>query len=432
MIVRPASRRVVITGMGIVCAGGCDLRTFWQGLVNGVSSVRRIRRFDVSAYPSQVAAEIDEFDPADHADMGSAWNGRGRIARYAAVAAARALDDARLPVDAVSAGRTGVVIAAGMGRYDHGEVFGPCAAAAAREELDWRRFIETLRARAQLDGAERRTPGSIPALLAHDYRLRGPVMAVMTACAGGTQAIGDALRWIRSGRADAVVAGGSDSELYPMGLASFCLLGALSTRNDAPAAASRPFDRDRDGFVLGEGAGVLVLEERDRALKRDARIYAEVAGFGSAADSYRVTDPHPEGAGAVLAMTRAIGDAGVSPAAVDYINAHGTSTPANDRIETLAIRRVFGERAGRLPISSTKSMIGHATVAAGAVEAVATALTLVHQTIHPTINQDAPDPACDLDYVPNRARRADVDLALSNSFAFGGQSACLVLRRHEE
>jgi 3-oxoacyl-[acyl-carrier-protein] synthase II len=256
-------------------------------------------------------------------------------------------------------------------------------------------------------------------------------MGVMTACAGGTQAIGDATRWIRTGRADVAIAGGSDSELYPMGLASFCLLGALSTRNDAPAAASRPFDAERDGFVLGEGAGVLVLEERTRALRHGATIYGELAGFGSACDAYRVTDPHPEGIGAVLAMSRALADARVGPGGIDYINAHGTSTVANDRIETLAISRLFGERAARIPISSTKSMVGHATVAAGAVEAVATVLSLTQQVIHPTINQIARDPACPLDYVPNRARAASMETALSNSFAFGGQSACLVFRRHE-
>jgi 3-oxoacyl-[acyl-carrier-protein] synthase II len=256
-------------------------------------------------------------------------------------------------------------------------------------------------------------------------------MAVMTACAGGTQAIGDAVRWIRTGRADAVVAGGTDSELYPMGLASFCLLGALSTRNSEPAAASRPFDASRDGFVIGEGAGVLVLEERAHALGRGARIYAEAVGFGAAADAYRATDPHPQGAGAVLAMRRALADAGRDAADVDYINAHGTSTPANDRAESIAIKQVFGDHAPRMAISSTKSMIGHATVAAGALEALVCTLTLRDQVIHPTINYESADPECDLDYVPNRARAATVRLALSNSFAFGGQAACLLLQRHE-
>jgi 3-oxoacyl-[acyl-carrier-protein] synthase II len=227
------------------------------------------------------------------------------------------------------------------------------------------------------------------------------------------------------------VAGAADSEIYPMGLASFCLLGALSRRNSDPEKASRPFDAGRDGVVLGEGSGALVLEEREHALGRRARVFAEVVGFGSACDAFRATDPHPEATGAVLAMRRALADARVTPDQVDYVNAHGTSTPTGDRVEALALRKVFGERTGRVPVSSTKSMIGHLTVAAGAVEAIATALTLVHQTIHPTINQDEPDPGCALDTVPNTARAARVTIALSNSFAFGGQTASLVLRRHE-
>jgi 3-oxoacyl-[acyl-carrier-protein] synthase II len=267
--------------------------------------------------------------------------------------------------------------------------------------------------------------------VARQHGFAGPLLAVMTACSGGTQAIGDAARWLRAGDADVVVAGGADSEIYPMGLASFCLLGALSRRNDDPAGASRPFDAGRDGFVLGEGAGALVLEGLDHARRRGAPILAEVAGFGSACDAHRVTDPHPDGRGAELAMRRALADGGAAPEEVGYVNAHGTSTAANDRIETRALRRVFGERAGAVPVSSTKSMIGHLTVAAGAVEAIVTALTLAHGTLHPTINQSLPDPECGLDYVPNHARPAppDLELALSNSFAFGGQCASLLLRR---
>lgn len=419
-------RRVVITGMGVVSAAGCDTSTFWDRLVAGQSAVGPIGRFDPSAYPSRIAAEVRERElpPLD-----PRWHGLGRIASFAAAAADLAIADAQVR-DSPSWPDAGVVIAAGMGSYTHDEVFVPCALArAARPEFDWPRFTDALRRGLAPHAAERRTPGSLPALIAHQYGLQGPVMAVMTACAGGTQAIGDALRWIRHGRADIVVAGGADSEIYPMGLASFCLLGALSTRNAAPALASRPFDGERDGFVLGEGAAVLVLEAYEHAVRRGARIYAEVAGFGSACDAYRVTDPHPDGVGARLTMTRALADAGLAPMEIDYINAHGTSTQANDRIETLAIRRVFGDAAPRVAISSTKSMIGHATVAAGALEAVACALTLTHQQIHPTINQRTPDPQCDLDYVANVARRARVDAVLSNSFAFGGQSASLVLRR---
>jgi 3-oxoacyl-[acyl-carrier-protein] synthase II len=417
-------RRVVITGMGVVSAAGCDTSGFWHTLVTGRSAVAPIQRFDATAYPSRIAAEVTERDlPA----VDEAWATRGRIARFAAAAADLAIADADVR-QAPAWSSAGVVIAAGMGSYTHDEVFVPAALArASHAEFNWAAFTDALRLAP--NAVERRTPGSLPALVAHQYGLQGPVMAVMTACAGGAQAIGDALRWIRDGRAEIVVAGGADSEIYPMGLASFCLLGALSKRNDTPAVASRPFDGERDGFVLGEGAAMLVLEEREQAVRRGARIYAEVAGFGAAADAYRVTDPHPDGVGGALAMTRAIADAGLTAAAIDYINAHGTSTAANDRIETLSIRRVFGDHAARIPISSTKSMIGHATVAAGAIEAVATVMTLAHQVIHPTINQHVPDPACDLDYVPNYARPARVDAALSNSFAFGGQSASLVFRR---
>ncbi len=407
-------------------AAGCQTSTFWNHLAAGRSAVASIRRFDAAAYPSRIAAEVNGHDLPS---IDPRWAERGRIAQYAAAAVDQAIADADV-TGSPSWSSAGVVVAAGMGSYTHGEVFVPSALArASRPEFDWARFTAALREGLAPHSSERRTPGSIPALIAQQYGLRGPVMSVMTACAGGTQAIGDALRWIRLGRADVVVAGGSDSEIYPMGLASFCLLGALSTRNDAPDLASRPFDGARDGFVLGEGAAALVLEERGHAVQRGARIYAEVAGFGSACDAYRVTDPHPDGMGGGLAMSRAIADAELTPCEIDYINAHGTSTVANDRIETLAIRRVFGDRARHVPISSTKSMIGHPTVAAGAIEAVACVLTLLHQQIHPTINQHTPDPDCDLDYVPNAARAARVDTALSNSFAFGGQSASLVFRR---
>jgi len=248
----------------------------------------------------------------------------------------------------------------------------------------------------------------------------------MTACAGGTHAIGDAVRWIRTGRADVVLAGGADSEIDVMGVASFALLGALSRQPD-PQTASRPFDAARDGFVLGEGAAMLVLEERERAMARGARIYAEVAGFGQACDAFRATDPHPDGRGATAAMSLAIADAGLVPTDISYINAHGTSTVANDLAETVAIRRVFGAHADRLAVSSTKSMLGHALVAAGAIEAAVTALSIAHQHVHPTANLDTPGPGCDLDYVPGMSRPLPISAALSNSFAFGGQTACLAL-----
>ena len=421
-------RRAVVTGLGLVSAAGIDVDRAWQRLVAGTSSVGPIRRFDASRYPSRIAAEIDDGvldeEPGGRRSL-------GRIAAYASIAARRAVSDAGLFDAACDRRRVGVALAAGMGSYDHREIFASCAVATrnGRDAFDWQALASTLLAEMRPAAAARRTPGAIAARLAEDYDLGGPTLAVMTACAGGTQAIGDALRWIRSGRADAVIAGAADSELYPMGLASFCLLGALSTRNDAPDAASRPFDAGRDGFVMGEGAGVLVIENEEHARRRGARVYAEVAGFGAACDAYRATDPHPDGVGARLAMQRARAEAALDTSAIDYIHAHGTSTAANDRAETIAIKHVFGERARGVPISSTKSMIGHATVAAGAIEAIVTALTLRDQIVHPTINYASPDPDCDLDYVPNAARRTPVRAALSNSFAFGGQAACLVLSR---
>lgn len=423
-------RRVVVTGMGVVSAGGCDVESLWDGLVTGVSAVAPIRRFDASGFPSRIAAEVDAVDtlPGERADE---WALRGRIAQYAAAASHQAIQDSGV-LTRCAPDRIGVSIAAGSVGYDHDELFVPCTEARrSAGGTDWHRFARTLEGVLKPRSAERRTPGSIASLLAEQYGLSGPLLCPMTACAGGTQAIGDGLRWIQRGRADAVLAGGADSELHPLGLASFCLLGALSTRNDDPTGASRPFDRDRDGFVLGEGAGVLVLEEREHALARGARVVAEVCGFGSASDAYRATDPHPEGIGATLAMQRAMAYARITPTEIDHVNAHGTSTPANDRAETTAIKRVFGERASQIPITSTKSMLGHATVAAGAIEAIVLALTLDRQTIHPTLNQATPDPACDLDYVPNVARHVPVRAALSNSFAFGGQAAALVLRRHD-
>lgn len=422
-------RRVVITGMGVATPAGCSLERFWQRLTSGCSAVGPIESFDASAYPTRVAAEIRD-EETGTGSSAKLW----KIARFASAAADNAILDSRLLRSAYDPARVGVLVAAGPGGYDPAEVFAPCAAAssAGMESFDWGAFIRTLQAERKKTSGQPRGPGTVPALIAHRYRFLGPVMTVMTACAAGTQALGDAARWIRNGMADLVVAGGSDSELYPMGLAAFCLLGALSTRNDEPGRASRPFDNARDGFVIGEGAGILVMEELNHARRRDARIYGEVAGFGSAGDAYRITDPHPDGKGAVQAMRHALRDARIQSSQVGYINAHGTSTTANDRIETRAIKQVFGADAFRIPISSTKSMIGHLTVAAGAVEAVATLLTLTTGIIHPTINYETPDPDCDLDYVPNRSRRANVEYALSNSFGFGGQCASLILRAWNE
>jgi 3-oxoacyl-[acyl-carrier-protein] synthase II len=420
------SRRVVVTGLGVIAPNGRDVPSFRGALEEGRSAVGPIRRFATNTFPTRIAAEIDDFAWTGPTPEPERWMDLERIARFATAAAAQAVADARLP-ETARRDRIGVLFAAGFGSYDHAEVFRACAAGRTGGAFDWSAFREEFQRSAKPRALERRTPGSIPTLVARQFGFEGPAMAVMTACAAGTQALGDAARWIRSGDADVVLAGGADSELYPMGLASFCLLHALSTRNDEPERASRPFSESRDGFVLGEGAGALVLESLDHALGRGATIHAEILGFGSACDSYRVTDPHPEGVGAVLAMRRALQQAGLAPEQIDYLNAHGTSTPLNDRIETRAIKQVFGEHARRVAISSTKSMIGHLTVAAGAVEAIATICSLQRQIAHPTINLTDPDPECDLDFVPLRARTMEMTTALSSSFAFGGQCASIVL-----
>ncbi|HUJ13556.1 MAG TPA: beta-ketoacyl-[acyl-carrier-protein] synthase family protein [Thermoanaerobaculia bacterium] len=421
------TRRVVVSGMGVIAPNGRSVGDFASALERGVSAVGPIRRFPTAAYPTRIAAEIDDFEWPGPGEPPRDWSVLDRIARFAAGAAAQAVDDAHLA--SLRGEKIGVLIAAGFGSYDHEEVFRSCAAGRRDGGFDWKKFRDEFRCAVKPRALERRTPGAVPALVARHFGFRGPVMAVMTACAAGTQALGDAARWIRRGDADVVVAGAADSELYPMGLASFCLLRALSKRNDEPQRASRPFSASRDGFVLGEGAAILILEELEHARARGATTYAEVLGFGSACDSFRVTDPHPDGAGAMLAMKRALDQAGLVPAGVDYINAHGTSTPLNDRVEARAIRSLFGEHAKRVAISSTKSMIGHLTVAAGAAEAVATVCALQRQIVHPTLNLDDPDPECDLDFVPHAARPMRVEVALSNSFAFGGQCASVALGR---
>ena len=422
------SRRVVVTGLGVLAPNGREVDSFRDALEAGRSCVAPIRRFATRSYPTRIAAEIDDFAWDETLAAPAGWDSLDRITKFASAAAAQSIDDAGF-LGLVPPERVGVLIAAGFGSYDHAEVFRACAGGRRGEGFDWSAFREEFRRSAKPRSLERRTPGSVPSLIARHFGFRGPVMTVMTACAAGTQALGDAARWIRTGAADVVVAGGADSELYPMGLASFCLLHALSTRNDEPARASRPFSASRDGFVIGEGAGVLVLEELEHARRRGATIHAEILGFGSACDSYRVTDPHPDGTGAILSMRRALDQARLSPENVQVLNAHGTSTPLNDRVETRAVKALFGDHAPRLAISSTKSMIGHLTVAAGAVEAIATICSMQRQIAHPTINLDDPDPECDLNFVPNVARPMRIDVVISNSFAFGGQCASIALGR---
>jgi 3-oxoacyl-[acyl-carrier-protein] synthase II len=418
--------RVVVTGLGIVCPAGVGVADVWTALREGRSCVAPLRRFDARSFPTRIAAVVPEDETRRLAEA-PGWRERGRIAWYAADAVRQAWRASGAADRLIDRTRAGIVFASGLGTYEHDEVFPACAAATTGDEVDWQIFARVAVARRAPRAHVRRQPGHLAADLARQCRIRGPVAAPMTACAGGTHAIGQALRDLQDGRADLMVAGASDSEIYPMGLASFCRLGALSTRNDDPATASRPFDRHRDGFVLGEGAAVLVLETLAHARTTGAPILAEVLGFGAAADAFRTTDPHPDGRGAVAAMRAALADARIDASSVSYVNAHGTSTQANDRVETLALKAVLGERVGQVPVSSTKSMIGHATVAAGAIEAAATVLMIGAQCVHPTTNLSVPDPECDLDYVTEGARAVSLQVALSNSFAFGGQTACLAI-----
>lgn len=411
-------RRVVVTGVGLITALGTGLRATWEGLLAGKSGAGLITHFDAANFPTRIAAEVKDFNPAQFIDRKEIKK-MDTFVHYAIAASEFALKDSGLDVfDQISGERVGVIIGSGIGGFG----------AIEREH-------ETL----LKHGPRRMSPFFIPSSIINlaagqvsiRYGTRGPISAPCTACSSGSHAVGDSYRIIERGDADVMIAGGSEAAITPMAIGGFDALKALSTRNDAPDRASRPFDRERDGFVLGEGAGILILEEMEHARSRNAAIYCEIAGYGMSGDAYHITAPTPDGDGAARAMRATLRDAGIEPNAVDYINAHGTSTPPNDRTESAAIRSVFGEHAYKLAVSSTKSMIGHLLGAAGAVEAGIAALTIRENIIHPTINLDYPDPDCDLDYVPNVARRASVRYALSNSFGFGGTNACLLLKRFD-
>jgi 3-oxoacyl-[acyl-carrier-protein] synthase II len=405
-------RRVVVTGMGVVSPFGVGTDSFWAGLAQGRSGVRRITRFDPSPYASQIAGEVPDFDAAAHLPRRDVVR-TDTFVHYALIAAQEALEQSGLKIEGQS-DRVGVALGTGMGGI-------PWLIAS------W----ETLRREGPAALSAYALPGSLPNMGAGWISLRtgarGPLLAPTTACAAATQAIGDATRIIQRGEADAMLAGGSDALIHPLVIGGFCAIRALSTRNDAPQRASRPFDRDRDGFVLAEGAGVLVLEALESARARGAEVLAEVLGYGVSADAHHPTASSAEGP--ARAMRLALADAHLPPEAVDYVNAHGTSTAQNDAHETEAIKAVLGAHARRVPVTSIKSMTGHLVGAAGAVEAIATVLALRHGLVPPTINLDTPDPACDLDYVPHRARPHPMRVAMSNSFAFGGTNAILVLGR---
>lgn len=411
-------RRVVITGLGLVTPLGTGLEKNWAALSGGRPGIRTITRFpNVEAYASRIAGEVPDFRAEDFIETKEIKK-MDLFIQYAVAAAAMAAQDGGFKVEPDWAAQVGVIVGVGFCGIE---------------------TIETTK-EALLNGGPRKiSPFFIPKVISNlapghiaiRHGAKGVNWTPTSACASGTHAIGEAFHLIRRGLQDAVIAGGAESAITPLGVGGFAAMKALSTRNDDPERASRPFDKGRDGFVIGEGSGILILEERERALKRGAKVYAEVIGYGANGDAYHITAPAPEGDGAARCMALALKDAGIAPSDVDYINAHGTSTEYNDANETQAIKRVFGEHSFKLAVSSTKSMTGHLLGAAGAVEGVFSVLAMHHGIIPPTINYENPDPACDLDYVPNKARKADVRVALSNSFGFGGTNACVIFRRPE-
>jgi 3-oxoacyl-[acyl-carrier-protein] synthase II len=410
--------RVVVTGLGAVAPNGIGTQTFWENLINGVSGIAPITRFDASKHDTQIAGEVKGFDPLQWIEKKEARK-MDLFIHFAVAAGQMAYDDSALKVTDDNRERVGVFVGTGMGGIP------------ALEESH-RILMEK--------GPGRISAFFIPSIITNlasgqismRFGMKGPNSCVSTACATGNHAIGDSFRIIQRGEADVMLAGGSEAVITPLTIGGFCSMKALSTRNHEPTRASRPFDKDRDGFVMGEGSGILVLESLEHARRRRAKVYAEIVGYGMSADAYHITQPAPEGEGAVRSMRLALQDAALAPSLVDYINAHGTSTPAGDLNETLAIKAVFGNHARSLAVSSTKSMTGHLLGAAGGIESLITVLAIARGMLPPTINYDTPDPECDLDYVPNSARRKDVRYAMTNSFGFGGTNATLVFKKFED
>lgn len=408
-------KRVVITGMGALTPVGNNVNEFWASLIAGKGGVGLITRFDTSDHSSKIAAELKGFDIGDYIDPRDARR-MDPFAQYAMAAAKMAMEDSGLEITEENAPRVGVLVGSGIG-------------GVATWEAQHRILLEK--------GPKKVSPFFVPMLIANmgsgqisiAYGAKGPNTTVVTACTTGTNAIGDAFEIIKRGDADAMIAGGAEAAIYPLSCAGFCNAQAFSTRNDEPERASRPFDAKRDGFVIGEGSGIVILEELEHAKARGANIRAEIIGYGMSGDAYHMTAPAPDGEGAARCINIALKDAGIKPEDVSYINAHGTSTTMNDKFETMAIKSVFGEYAYKVPISSTKSMTGHLLGAAGAIEAIACVRAMEEGIIPPTINYEFPDPECDLDYVPNVARKADLDIAISNSFGFGGHNATIVIKK---
>jgi 3-oxoacyl-[acyl-carrier-protein] synthase II len=408
-------KRVVVTGVGMVTPVGLNTETSWENLISGKSGIGPITQFDDKKMPTQIAGEIHGFDPAAYIDAKEIKK-MDRFIHLAIAASQMAMDESKLTITAENAEHVGVLVSSGMGGLP---------------------AIEKVHKLYLASGQRKISPFFIPMLIVNlasgqisiRYGAKGPNSCVVTACATGTHSIGDAFKIIQRGDAIAMIAGGTESCICPLGVGGFNAMKALSTRNSEPQRASRPFDAERDGFVMGEGAGVVILEEMEYALKRGAKIRAEVVGYGMTGDAYHMTSPAPNGEGAARCMKMAVKDAGIAPNEMGYINAHGTSTKFNDENETAAIKTAFGDHAFNIPVSSTKSMTGHLLGAAGGVEAVISILALDHGILPPTINLENPDPECDLDYVPNKARQEKVDVAMSNSFGFGGTNACLIFRR---
>lgn len=412
-------RRVVVTGMGVVSPVGISLEEFWKNLVEGNSGAGPITQFDASEYDTKFACEVKDFDPLKFMDRKLAQR-TDRFTHFGMVAADLALKDSGLDLSKEDRERIGVIFGSGIGGM-------------------WtyhRQFMNLVEA----NGPRHLSPFFIPMLIpdivagriSMQHGLKGPNYATASACATSSHSIGDAFILIQRGDADLMVTGGGEASICPMGIGGFNSMKAMSTRNDAPTKASRPFDKNRDGFVMGEGGGILILEELSHAVKRGAKIYAELGGIGFTADAHHITEPAPGGEGAVRSMRAAIKDAGLTPDEIDYVNTHGTATPVGDKNESAAIKTVFGERAKTMAVNSTKSIIGHLLGAAGAVESIATILSLQHNTIHPTINLETPDPECDLNYTPNSAVERHVDVAISNTFGFGGHNASLLFRRYAQ
>ena len=417
-------RRVVVTGLGALTPLGNSLEEFWTGLREGRSGIGPITKFDAGVkdergeyrYATRIAGEIRNFDPLKYIDKKEVRR-LDPYLQYAIATSAMAVEDAGLDTSKVESTRFGVLIGSGIGGIS--------------TLIEGQKVLDT-------KGADRVSPFIVPMLIINmasglvsmRFGAKGPNSSVVTACATGNHAIGDAARMIQRGDADVMIAGGAEAIIIPITIAGFCAMKAMSTRNDDPQKASRPFERDRDGFVPGEGAGIVVIEELGHAVRRDARIYGELIGYGMTADAHHMTAPDPEGDGAMRAMATALADAGIAPSDVGYVNAHGTSTPYNDKFETIAIKRVFGDHARKLAVSSTKSMTGHLLGAAGGIEAIATLLALHHGMLPPTINYEQPDPDCDLDYIPNQSRKQDVEMAISNAFGFGGTNATLAFKKY--